>query len=76
MSVVSSYLYLSIMKRAESAKVEIDAYEAAENELVVIEQELCSAETVPSSSSLFFLFPPFFIFLVFCTLSAGSLYLL
>lgn len=38
-------LKLSFENLCESAKVEIDAYEAAENELVVIEQELCSAET-------------------------------
>lgn len=34
------------MKHAESAKAEIDAYSAEENELVVIEQKLRSAETV------------------------------
>ncbi|CBI38666.3 hypothetical protein VitviT2T_024492 [Vitis vinifera] len=37
-------LKLSFENLCESAKVEIDAYEAAENELVVIEQELRSPE--------------------------------
>lgn len=53
-----------MMKHTESAKGEIDAYEAAENELVVIEQELRSAETVPSSSS-FLSSSDFFIFISF-----------
>ena len=63
MSVVSSYSHLSIMKHTESAKGEIDAYEAADNELVVIEQELHSSETVPPSSC--FLSSDIFIFLSF-----------
>lgn len=60
-------LWFIMKKNVDSAKEEIDAFEAAEGELMKIEKDLQSAESVtyPDSQLLFFLLVAWFIAFAF-----------